>query len=525
MGTWGDSRALTMPESKDTDWGAAPPTYQNLHGQENAPETASSKKLVTNFIIMSVCFSINHATVTAMVGLASANLGSETGNLQTALLYSFYTLTALIAAKSIVSRTGDKWGIIFGLALYVVYVASFIVADKVSSIRKFSACLGGSIGGVAAGFLWTAQFSYFGKNAALYAQANREALLQDKPDDVGNDEASIKAYINGKAGDTFAAWFAIPYLGFEVLFKLLQSYIGSTTSAVNAGWSDGKDFIYVINTICAVVAACGCYFIMDLPDPVPEPDSEAASKPQSPPSTLEKLTEAGKLFVFDPKMSMMCGMNICFGISAAYMNGMVTGPVVTYYLGSGYGGYLLSLTAVIAAMVSVPNTLKLVPASSKPYFMIVGPACFALIGLLPLLSGYDGWLGGKGLLVLYVLQGVGRGVWEATNKACFLSYFGHVKDKGVIGSNIIIQNGGASAIAFFMNAYSDASPKLSDCQAAGNCPVYAQEAWAVLVFSLLAIVGFLGASVLHSKDVHTWSGALGVAKNEEESNELSTQFK
>merc|ERR1712195_72223 len=252
---------------------------------------------------------------------------------------------------------------------------------------------------------------------------------------------------------------------------------------------------------------------------------KAASKPQSPPSTLEKLTEAGKLFVFDPKMSMMCGMNICFGISAAYMNGMVTGPVVTYYLGSGYGGYLLSLTAVIAAMVSVPNTLKLVPASSKPYFMIVGPACFALIGLLPLLSGYDGWLGGKGLLVLYVLQGVGRGVWEATNKACFLSYFGHVKDKGVIGSNIIIQNGGASAIAFFMNAYSDASPKLSDCQEAGNCPVYAQEAWAVLVFSLLAIVGFLGASVLHSKDVHTWSGALGVAKNEEESNELSTQFK
>merc|ERR1740115_136457 len=92
-------------------------------------------------------------------------------------------------------------------------------------------------------------------------------------------------------------------------------------------------------------------------------------------------------------------MNICFGISAAYMNGMVTGPVVTYYLGSGYGGYLLSLTAVIAAMVSVPNTLKLVPASSKPYFMIVGPACFALIGLLPLLSGYDGWLGGKGLLL------------------------------------------------------------------------------------------------------------------------------
>ena len=27
------------------------------------------------------------------------------------------------------------------------------------------------------------------------------------------------------------------------------------------------------------------------------------------------------------------------------------------------------------------------------------------------------------MLVLYVLQGVGRGVWEASNKACFLAYF------------------------------------------------------------------------------------------------------
>lgn len=239
------------------------------------------------------------------MGLASANLGTDTGNLQTALLYTFYTLTGLLAAKPIVNFTGDKYGIVAGLALYVAYVASFIIADKVPEIKHWVAPVGGCVGGVAAGFLWTAQFSYFSRNVALYAEANREALLEDKPEDVGNEEEDIKRYINGKAGSTFAAWFAIPFLGFEVLFKLIQSYIGSDAGPVSAGWSEGKDFIYVINTIFAVVAAIGCCFIMDL--------SDGAAQKVSSVSTLDSIKAAGELFFSDPKMPMMMGMNICFG--------------------------------------------------------------------------------------------------------------------------------------------------------------------------------------------------------------------
>ena len=50
------------------------------------------------------------------------------------------------------------------------------------------------------------------------------------------------------------------------------------------------------------------------------------------------------------------------------MNGVVTGPVATYYLGAGYGGYLLSLTAAVAALISVPNTLKLYVHSIQTYY-------------------------------------------------------------------------------------------------------------------------------------------------------------
>merc|ERR1711959_48452 len=118
----------------------------------------------------------------------------------------------------------------------------------------------------------------------------------------------------------------------------------------------------------------------------------------------------------------MMSMNFVFGFAAAYMNGFVTGPVVTYYLGGGYGGYLASITAAVAGILSIPNVLGLVKPEWKRYYMIGGPICFGLVGLLPLAVGYDhgGLLGGKGLILLYVLQGLGRGVWESTNKAIFL---------------------------------------------------------------------------------------------------------
>ena len=99
-------------------------------------------KLYWNFMLMVVCFSVNHATVTAMISLAASNLDPELGNLQNALLYTFYTLTALFGSNHIVSATGYKWGIVLGLAVYVAYGASFIVADQVPSVKTPAACIG-----------------------------------------------------------------------------------------------------------------------------------------------------------------------------------------------------------------------------------------------------------------------------------------------------------------------------------------------------------------------------------------------
>jgi len=453
----------------------------------------TAAQLKRNFIVMALAFSVNHATVTAMIALASSSLGKEIGNLQTALLYLFYTLTALFASKSIVSALGSKNGIVAGLGLYVFYVASFIVADTVPDLRSPAAVIGGCLGGIAAGFLWTAQFSYFGANAALYAEAARDSLAEDRPSDCITEE-QIKEYCLKKCSGNFAAYFAIPYLGLEVVFKLLQSYIGNDSGPISAHWSAGKHFIYVINTVCAVIATLACVFIMDL-KPVKETPKQGI---------CDQIKSAGALFFSDPKMPLMMGMNVCFAFSGAYLNAYITGQVATYYLGGGYGGYLAAITAGIAGLLSLPNALGLVKPEWKKYYMILGPCSFAMVGLLPLVVGFHTLGNWNGIILIFVFQGLGRGVWESTNKAIFMEYFSDDLDGA--GANLIVQNGGASALGFFVNAYASASPTAKGaCTTDGDCPAFAAEAWVVVLFSAEAIIGFLVASKLYKKKIKTWS--------------------
>merc|ERR1712224_535385 len=142
--------------------------------------------------------------------------------------------------------------------------------------------------------------------------------------------AEAKGMTKEEATISFAGWFALPYLGFEVICKLLQSYIGVSTGPISAHWTQGKDFIYVINTISAVAAMIGCCFIHPMEnEPTEGSDTEASKTEESPPSTFEiiikQATSATALFINDPKMPMMMGMNLAFGVSAAYMNSYTTG--------------------------------------------------------------------------------------------------------------------------------------------------------------------------------------------------------
>ena len=80
------------------------------------PPTAG--RVLANFCWMSLCFSLNHGCVTSCLALASAQLGPALGGYSSAILYLFYTTTALLVAPAIVRTLGPKGSLDYGLLLY-----------------------------------------------------------------------------------------------------------------------------------------------------------------------------------------------------------------------------------------------------------------------------------------------------------------------------------------------------------------------------------------------------------------------
>ena len=98
------------------------------------------------------------------------------GSFSLGLFYTCYTICAVFFAPLISSLLGVKWGVFVGLIMYCYYIASLPVAGGVyvwtgsSAGIDFVLFTGAFIGGVGAGFLWTAEGAYFTQAAAEYAK-------------------------------------------------------------------------------------------------------------------------------------------------------------------------------------------------------------------------------------------------------------------------------------------------------------------------------------------------------------------
>merc|ERR1711908_261521 len=88
----------------------------------------------------------------------------------------------------------------------------------------------------------------------------------------------------------------------------------------------------------------------------------------------------------------------------------------------------------------------------------LGAASFILLGVL------SRWVGnpatwGAGVLIFYALHGVGRAVYESTNKAIFADFFPGEKSTGAF-ANVFIFSTGSSTVAFILGATEEASAEL-----------------------------------------------------------------
>ena len=484
--------------------------------------TRRPKHPLQNFLIMSMLFSANHGCVVSCMALASARLGSV-GAWQSGLLMFSYAASSLMGATYAVKTLGARNSLTMGMFCYCAYVGCFWVAahmDNSSSnnnnayfdLKAIVAYSGALIGGVGAGFLWTAQGTYFGLASQDYASRFNAQV----------EESTAK----------FAGYFAFLYLMEELLLRLLSStLLGLEVASWEAIFG-----IYTLITV-ASTAAMPCW-VYDYPttdnsndnNNSNDNDNDNSNNGNGKDSAFYKVTVAFYLLKNDPKMKYMIGLNAVFGFVAAFLNSYVNGQVVPVALDdpeSKYIGVLNSMVSAVAAAASLLfGRLAATSASRisngnsrsdanengnsnvddngvgiKGAILIFGALCFGGVVLpfciQPDASAY-GW---PSLVVVYALHGMGRATFEGTLRSTFVDYFSYEKEGAF--ANIIFQNGVASGVGYILTFSLICEKPSRYCVEYSNGTLHD-----VLTFELIALVsvvvaigGYLRASQLHRKEL------------------------
>jgi len=471
--------------------------------EETYSTLPSSASILRSFLTMSVCFSLNHACVTTVLALSSAELGDELGGDSSGVLFICYTLIALCGATLIVDHLGHKAALVAGCAMYCFYVAIFLVAAALSTTEeevtytnttivnatdlpsyKSSktvnipsqwdwpvALVGSAVGGIAAGFLWTAQGGYFATACQLMVEAEE---VESGRGDLSADERSK---LKEEATSRLSSWFAAIYLSGELGLKLLVSVIMSQVS---------QTISFVVFTVIAVVSVFGMISIADL----------AKALPPSPRKGMPWHHKAKAVFALlrKPKLLLLIPQNAAFGFASGFCAYYVNGKIVKPYLGTSNIGYLTSISAGCAALGSLVFGWCATRMGSKTPVMYLGTVCY--VGFAALFAFLEPSALGKWpiLIVLYVLFGLGRATFESTNKAIFADFF--PDDKDAAFAAVIVFSGGASAIAFFV------FPLLKNFNTV-NLPFINQQIMAVIViaFSAATAFSYAMASRMHAREL------------------------
>jgi MFS family permease len=386
-------------------------------GGNRSIDEGGARRTVRNFTLMSVLFSANHGCVVSCLGLASARLGAI-GAWQSGILYIAYTGSALLGATYIVKRSGARNALLLGMALYCVYVACFWVAtlfhDDLEAQRVTAYC-GAAIGGVGAGFLWTAQGAYFGQTAEDHAGRLQQPLTTSTA--------------------ALAGIFAFCYLSEEVALRLLSTAL---LELGVASWGT----IFAVYTAVTVISTLAMPLAYDYHKPEEETTIETYN------DVFYKVTAAVQVLVRDPKMKYMVGLNAVFGFAAAFLNSYVNGQVVPVALNDPNSKYIGILSSWVSAVAAGMSLLfgRLAPTIGKGPILVLGSLCFFGVAF-PFIVQPDATRYGWGLLIMvYTLHGTGRATFEGTLKATFADYFSYEKEGAF--ANIIVQNGLSGAIGY-----------------------------------------------------------------------------
>jgi hypothetical protein len=303
---------------------------------------------------------------------------------------------------------------------------------------------------LAAGVVWSAQGAFF----ALAVE--HHARLQ----------STTPQYASSYLSSTFA----VVFLGSEVAIKLLQF-------AIMHFWhnpSESRVIVYGTLSVLAVTAAAAMCSVWPMPHLVRDS--------QMPESGVKQILSVLRLHSTDFKIWLLAPTNIAFGFSGAFVMYYVNGSYTTQIIGEKGIGLLTAVIPLVGAVIAKPIGWLNVRTGKVPA-MIMGLLAFMAIPVIFRVHqecDQHSW-GMVALVSIYCLQGIGRAVWEGTNRGVFADYF---RDRSLPAfSSLIVQNGLSAGFAFFL------------------FPSLPEQTMALCSFSgaIMGIVGFAFAHSLHKQ--------------------------
>lgn len=445
----------------------------NLTSFSESTGTSSSSDYYINYLIFCCTFSVLHGAVDGVLAFTVPYLGASLGGIGNGLMYITYAISCVFIADPCVSFFGSKKAVLIGMLLLLLYTLSVCFSIFLRPIKWYLFPLGAICGGFGAGIIWTSQGAYYVKNSLEYSKAllmeftvdnvtgtaiNGNSNGSSSSDGSGEEEVpssttqtlqdpgtaatntadkTVTTDSAGKTNTVFASIFAFCYLGFETVIISFATLVYYTNGGT--GSNNSSDHVpiwqYVVFGVYGSIAAAA--YIMAFVCLRSWKDSINSSG-----MIVNSYKSAIKLIMSYMYTHFLHVQNLLFQhrdikllMPYQFTFGMVTALFISYILGDviatdnhmeGYIGVLGAIVTLVAACVAYPInilTTRYVDLRSKLVIVLIGMSCWALCVIAVLLLPKSDLTLWSGIIPYVVLHGVGRGIWENTNKAIIADIF------------------------------------------------------------------------------------------------------
>lgn len=364
----------------------------------------TTEELEANYWKMSAAFSVNHGCVNCCLAYASTVLGDRLGSIGNGLLYVVFALSAAFFSKPFVSWLGGKTSLVVSCFGYFIFVVGFLAAvlgkttdDDTTAVEPIWGIylIGCFCGGLSGGILWTAQGRYFAQSARLAASESGSAIEEKN--------------------NSFAATFALLYLGSEMVLKLIATLLYSIS------WG-GVDSDIVVFGVYPVIAFISSVFMMlgtrDLQD--------NESMQTTVMGGCEQAVASFTLAFSDIRLALLLPFQVAFGFASSFFLYYIFGTIVSgsTKLGVSYIG-LMSATIMFAGATTAFPAAYIANRYGKPVVMTGGGLALAAVGLTCFVFNTT-ILGTREMIIpIMIVFGVARGTWVSFCIFFFSKYLFH----------------------------------------------------------------------------------------------------